>query len=218
MNAGTEQRISEILLANNLLDPQQLEAMHVPQGELVATLVQNKLLTEEAIYQAIAGQYHIPFVELDEFTVSADLFQILSATQAMQFEVVPYAASDDTLDVITANLFDPHLEEKLETLTGRHIQLHVSTPSAIADALKRSEGTSQVLRDVSEEFKPVIVKETRDGREETIRLEAVDDESAPVIRLVNSILNAALQRRASRGIRTWYRGQVPYRRGIVRGH
>jgi type IV pilus assembly protein PilB len=197
MNAGTEQRISEILLAHDLLDPQQLEAMHVPQGELVATLVQNKLLTEAAIYQAIAGQYHIPFVELDEFTVSADLFRILSATQAMQFEVVPYAASDDTLEVVTANLFDPHLEEKLETLTGRHIQLRVSTPSAIADALKRSEGTSQVLRDVSEEFKPVIVKETRDGREETIRLEAVDDESAPVIRLVNSILNAALQRRAS---------------------
>lgn len=197
MNAASEQRISKILLAQNLLDQQQLDTLHVQQGELVATLIQNQLLTEQAIYQAIAAQYHIPFIELNEFTVTGELFGILSATQAMQFEVVPYAASDETLDVITANLFDPHLEEKLETLTGRHINLMVSTPSAIADVLKRSEGTSQVLRDVSEEFKPVIVKETRDGREETIRLEAVDDESAPVIRLVNSILNAALQKRAS---------------------
>lgn len=197
MNAASEQRISKILLAQDLLDQQQLDTLHVQQGELVATLIQNKLLTEQAIYQAIAGQYHIPFIELNEFTVTSELFGILSATQAMQFEVVPYAATDETLDVITANVFDPHLEEKLETLTGRHINLMVSTPSAIADALKRSEGTSQVLRDVSEEFKPVIVKETRDGREETIRLEAVDDESAPVIRLVNSILNAALQKRAS---------------------
>ncbi len=197
MNAASEQRISKILLAQNLLDQQQLDTLHVQQGELVAALIQNQLLTEQAIYQAIAAQYHIPFIELNEFTVTGELFGILSATQAMQFEVVPYAATDEILDVITANVFDPHLEEKLETLTGRHINLMVSTPSAIADVLKRSEGTSQVLRDVSEEFKPVIVKETRDGREETIRLEAVDDESAPVIRLVNSILNAALQKRAS---------------------
>ncbi len=197
MNAASEQRIGKILLAQNLLDQQQLDILHVQEGGLVSALVQNKLLTEQAIYQAIASQYHIPFIELNEFTISSELFGILSATQAMQFEVVPYAATDETLDIITANVFDPHLEEKLETLTGRHINLMVSTPSAIADALKRSEGTSQVLRDVSEEFKPVIVKETRDGREETIRLEAVDDESAPVIRLVNSILNAALQKRAS---------------------
>jgi type IV pilus assembly protein PilB len=192
-----EQHISEILLAQNLLQPQQLEAMQIPDGELINMLVQNRLLSEEAIYQALARQYHLPYVDLAEFTVDSELFSYLSASQAMQYEVVPYAVDQDTLQVVTANLFDPHLEARLENLAGRHINLLISTPSAIVETLKRSEGTSHVLRDVSEEFKPVIVKETRDGREETVRLEAVDEESAPVIRLVNSVLNAALQRRAS---------------------
>lgn len=197
MNRGTEQHISDILLMQNLLQPEQLEALQIPDGELVNMLVQNKLLSEADIYQALASQYHLPYVELEEFIVDSELFTVLSAAQAMQHEVVPYAVDDQHLHVVTANLFDPHLEARLETLTGHNIRLLVSEPSAIVEALKRSEGTSRVLRDVSEEFKPVIVKETRDGREETVRLEAVDEESAPVIRLVNSILNAALQRRAS---------------------
>ncbi|MFP4610482.1 MAG: GspE/PulE family protein [Thiohalophilus sp.] len=197
MNAATEQYIREVLLARQLLEPEQLEAMQIPDGDLINLLVQNRVLSETAIYQALADQYHLPFVDLAGFSVDAALFNILSAAQAMHHEVVPYALEEECLQVVTANLFDPHLEARLETLTGRRVALRVSTPSAIAETLKRSEGTSQVLRDLSEEFKPVIVKETRDGREETVRLEAVDEESAPVIRLVNSILNAALQRRAS---------------------
>lgn len=197
MNAATGQYIREILLARQLLEPEQLEALQIPDGDLINLLVQNRVLSETAIYQALADQYHLPFVDLEGFSVDAALFNMLSASQAMHHEVVPYALEEECLQVVTANLFDPHLEARLETLTGRRIALRVSTPSAITETLKRSEGTSQALRDLSEEFKPVIVKETRDGREETVRLEAVDEESAPVIRLVNSILNAALQRRAS---------------------
>lgn len=197
MTPAAEHHIRDILLAQNLVQPEQLESITAADGDLISLLIQNKVLSETDIYQALAQQYHLPFVELDDFSVNAELFSILSAAQAMQYEVVPYALEDDGLQIVTANLFDPHLEARLETLTGRRIVLQVSTPSAITETLKRSEGTSQVLRDLSEEFRPVIVKETRDGREETVRLEAVDEESAPVIRLVNSILNAALQRRAS---------------------
>ena len=64
----------------------------------------------------------------------------------MQFEVVPYVLQGDLLEVVTANLFEPHLEERLEGLTGRQIQLLVSTPTAIRETLKRSEGTAQVLQ------------------------------------------------------------------------
>ena len=108
MNPATEQHIRDILLAQELIAPDQLEAMQIPAGELVNLLVQNKLLSETEIYQALARQYHLPFVDLDGFSVDSELFQCLSAGQAMQHEVVPYTVDGDTLQVVTANLFDPH--------------------------------------------------------------------------------------------------------------
>lgn len=197
MNISTQQQIGKILEENNLVTKKQLDSINEKSVDLVASLIEKNILSEIQIYEAIANQYHLSFIGLNDFTITIELFKELSAKQALQFEVVPYALEDDTLKIITANIFESHLEERLESITGRQVQLLVSTPTAINATLKRSEGTAQVLQDVSEEFKPVIVKETQDGREETVRLEAVDDESAPVIRLVNSILNAALQKRAS---------------------
>ncbi len=87
--------------------------------------------------------------------------------------------------------------DRLEHLTGLRVELVLSTPQAVQQALKRSQGTAEVLRDVSEDFRPVIVTDDGGGGEQTTGLEAAGDESAPVVRLVNTILQAALAKRAS---------------------
>lgn len=197
MNISKQQQIGKILVDKNLISQEKFDSVNEASTDFLDNLINDDFLSESEIYEAIADQYHITFVCLDGFTITVELFNELSAKQALHFEVVPYAIEDDILKIVTANIFESHLEEKLETITGWKIQLLASTPTAIKETLKRSEGTAQVLQDVSEEFKPVIIKETQDGHEETVRLEAIDDESAPVIRLVNSILNAALQKRAS---------------------
>jgi type IV pilus assembly protein PilB len=138
------------------------------------------------------------YVDLDSFTIPPDLFDVISAAHAYQYGVVPYGREGEWLQVVVPDPFDLMLPEHLERLSGRRVKLYVSSAKAISAVLKRSEGSYEVLKGVSEDFKLAIVKEGEDGKERYIPLDAdVEDSTSPVIKLINSMLSAAIQKRAS---------------------
>jgi len=193
-----QQRLADILLARQFVDPDHIDlAMNGEDGWLGERLLRANHVSEAQLGEALAELFHLEYVDLAEFTVPPELFGVLSATQAYQFGVLPFAREGDLLKVVASDPFDVTLADRLERITGLSVELMLSTAAAIQAALKRSEGTSAVLKDVSQDFRPVIVKETEEGREETVALDADDEVSAPVVRLINTILMAAMQRRAS---------------------
>jgi type IV pilus assembly protein PilB len=151
----------------------------------------------EQAARASAAQFSLPYVDLNGFTVTQELFERLPAAQAYALSAVPYRLNGGTLEVAVLDPADLALPERLENLTGMRVQLVVASAAAIQAALKRSQGTGQVLKGVSEEFRLVIVKETAEGREQTVSLETLGDVSSPVVRLINTLLLDALARRAS---------------------
>ena len=66
-----------------------------------------------------------------------------------------------------------------------------------SSALKRSQGAGAVLKNISEDFRLLVVQETEEGDERTISLEPDGEASGPVVRLVNTLLLDALAKRAS---------------------
>ena len=154
-------------------------------------------LSGEALAQALAGQFSLPYVDLAGFTISAQLFELLPAAQAYALGVVPCRLEGEALVVAIADPRELALAERLEDLTGRRIQLALASAGAIQAALKRSQGTGQVLKGVSEEFRLVVVKETAEGAEQSVSLETLGDVSSPVVRLINTLLLDALAKRAS---------------------
>jgi type IV pilus assembly protein PilB len=72
----------------------------------------------------------------------------------------------------------------------------VSTKSAILAALGRSEGSSQALRELEEEYRSVLVKEDERG-DEILTIDHAAEDQSPAVKLLDSILLSALQRRAS---------------------
>jgi type IV pilus assembly protein PilB len=151
----------------------------------------------EQAARASAAQFSLPYVDLNGFTITQELFERLPAAQAYALSAVPYRLDGGTLEVAVLDPADLALPERLENLTGMRVQLVVASAAAIQAALKRSQGTGQVLKGVSEEFRLVIVKETAEGREQTVSLETLGDVSSPVVRLINTLLLDALARRAS---------------------
>lgn len=145
----------------------------------------------------LAEELKIPYVGLADFVISSDLFAVLPANDAIRFGVVPYDLNGRTLSVVVSDPLDLDLEKKLRSITRHEIDLLVSSREAIAATLKRSEGSTRVLRDVSQGFKPVIIREDGEGRERSISLEEIGEEMAPVVRLINTVIMAALQKRAS---------------------
>ncbi len=151
----------------------------------------------EQAARASAAQFSLPYVDLNGFTITQALFERLPAAQAYALSAVPYRLDGGTLEVAVLDPADLALPERLENLTGMRVQLVVASAAAIQAALKRSQGSGQVLKGVSEEFRLVIVKETAEGREQTVSLETLGDVSSPVVRLINTLLLDALARRAS---------------------
>ena len=177
-----------------LLDP----AKDLNERELAERLVQEQVITEAQRAQALAEQFGLPYAELDDWVITADLFARLPAAQAYQLGVAPYLLDGDTLKVAVSDPYDLGVQDRIERLTGLHVELLLASPTAIQTALKRSQGSGAVLKDLSEGFRFVVVKEGEgDDSEDAVSLENVGDATNPVVKLINTILLDALAKRAS---------------------
>lgn len=160
-------------------------------------LVEKMGLSSDHVADVWSELFSLTRVDLEQLRVPPELFEELPASAAFQFEAVPLELEDNRLVVAVSDPSDSFLINKLEKISGRRVSLRVAPRDQVQRALNQGQGTSEVLRDVSADFRPVIVREDEQGQEQTVGLEDDGQESAPVIRLVNTILQAAFQKRAS---------------------
>ncbi len=192
--------LSQILVGEGILDKQTVdEALRRLNGvsaTLGQTLVTDGLLSEAQLAQALATQYDLPYDPLTEFRVDPRYYETTSVKLMQRFPFVPIA---ERSGVLTIAIADPHnllgLDE-LELLIGKPLDRVVSPRSAILAALERSEGSSQALRELESEYRSILVKEDDRG-EEILSLDQAGADQSPAVKLLDSILLSAMQRRAS---------------------
>lgn len=190
--------LSEILLALGYLRPHDLLNRDVEKYGFVEQLIQEGLLTPEQVAEAMAEQLHLPFATLESFVASQDIFACISAETAYEYGVLPLKREGKVLHVAVSDPTDLAMIARLERLSGLRVELEVSSARAIASALKRSEGTNQVLKGVSQDFRLAIVKEVEEGKEQVVVLDELGDGAdSPVVKLINTVLLAAIQKNAS---------------------
>lgn len=209
-----QRRLGEILLAKGHMTSAQLEdALAYGEGRIGDRLIEAGHITEAQLAEGLAEQFHMDYVDLDGFTVPAEHFDLVPARYAYQLNVIPYRKTGDTLYIVMHDPFDLTLPDKLERICDARIEFLLSTPTAIKSALQRSKGRAAVLRGMTEDFRPILIKEDEEGGEKIVNTENIDEASAPVVKLINSILAAAMQKRVSDiHIETFDRGiNVKYR-------
>jgi type IV pilus assembly protein PilB len=86
--------------------------------------------------------------------------------------------------------------DELTTHLAMPVKVTVGTPSAIQSMLKKSESSSRVLEQATESFQMEVLREDENG-EESLTVERLTGDISPVIKLVDSTIFTALQRRAS---------------------
>ena len=191
-----QRRLAEILVERRFVDGARVPELD-DDRQLGEWLVRDGALAPEHLAQALAEQFALPYVDLAGFAVTPALFERLPAAQAYSLGAVPCRVNGSAIEVAIADPYDLALPERLEQLTGLRVELRLASPAAIQSVLKRSQGTAEVLKGVSEDFRLVMVKETDEGREETVSLEKLGDVSSPVVRLINTLLLDAIAKRAS---------------------
>src|SRR5579863_3676793 len=146
----------------------------------------------------LAERYRCPFVDLLEQRIDPDLFRSIPAELMFRYKFVPLEAHDTTLMVAMADPSQLQLTDELSLLLGKKLQIKVATTSQIDDLLKRTEQSQRVLDQATEGFTLQVVGDEEDS-EENISMDKLTRDSgvSPVVRLVDTVIFTALERRAS---------------------
>src|SRR5712691_680232 len=154
---------------------------------------------EVANSKALASRYRCEFVDLREVRIDHDLFHSVPVDLMFRYNFVPINAQNGHLDIALADPRNLNLIDELSILLQKKLHVKVATLSQISDLLKKTEQSQRVLEEVTEGFTLDVVAEEGDG-DETLsidRLSAADSDIAPVIKLVDTTIFNALERRAS---------------------
>lgn len=195
--------IGQILIEKHALTPAQLEEglrlQKEQGGKIGEILVRLKVLTEDAVLEALSQQWQLPYrSSLDPKEIELALAEKVPISFAKRYELLPFKRTGKVIQVAASNpLFLGALDD-LRLLLGEPIEV-VAVPSRVVVSSinyvyeRATAGAEQAISDLAEgESLSALAEELAEPED---LLDASDE--APMIRLVNSILFQAVQQRAS---------------------
>jgi type IV pilus assembly protein PilB len=155
-------------------------------------------LNEREVARKLAGRYRCAFVDLSEQRIDPELFRTIPADLMFRYNFVPLEVQNNSLSIAVSDPSLVLLSDELPLLLGKKLAIKVATAKQIGDILKRTEQSQRVLEQATEAFTLQVSKEEEES-EETISGDRLtrDTTVSPVVRLVETIIFTALERRAS---------------------
>jgi type II secretory ATPase GspE/PulE/Tfp pilus assembly ATPase PilB-like protein len=151
---------------------------------------------EEREARALAERYQLDFVDVRSFAPDPEILQSVPVELMFRHTFLPYRRVEDRLVLVMADPTDLVVVDELSALLRTIVQPAAGAASAIQEALKRSQGTQRVLEQASESFKVQVITTDENG-EDVLSVDSMQAEASPIIRLVDSAVFDALNRRAS---------------------
>ena len=153
---------------------------------------------EREFARKLAERYRFAFIDLREQRIDAELFRTIPADLMFRYNFVPLEVQNNVLAIAAADPGQVQMSDELPLLLGKKLLIRVATARQIGDILKRTEQSQRVLEQATEAFTLQTSKEEDEG-EETISGDRLtrDSTASPVVRLVETIIFTALERRAS---------------------
>jgi len=191
-------RLGEVLVKQNLLTEEQLQQALAEQKKsgrkLGRVFVESGYVTEEKISEAIARQLAIPYINLKQVNPKPVIVRLLSESQARRFRVMVLEDLGNALRVGFVDPTDLFAYDDVSRILKREIESAVVTESQLLEAIDRIYQRSEEISGLAQEL-------TDDLGDTAIDLGALAMapglEEAPVVKLLQSVFEAALQVRAS---------------------
>lgn len=154
-------------------------------------------LAEEAETRKLAERYRVPYIDLSTAPLNRDLIQSFPPEFLYRANFIPLEEKDDRLKIAIADPSDIGTIDAVESLLGKKVEVYAAPKRAIQEALRKSETALQVLKGATEGFIVQVVEKDGGEEEEVISLEKLADQDGSIIKLVNTIIFTAVQKRAS---------------------
>ena len=156
-------------------------------------------LDERAQAEALAARYRAEFVDLKNFKIQHDLLRTVPVELMFRYNFVPIEQLADAMVIAVSDPSRLMVLDEIAGLLGHRIIARVATLSQITDLLKKTEQSQRVLDEASEGLTFDVVAGEEAAEDENISIEKLtsDEDISPIIRLVDTTIFTALERRAS---------------------
>ncbi len=185
-------RLGDILVESGFLNASELaEALSVQKEtgkRLGEVIVESGLMTEFDILRAVSSQYNYPIIDLSSIEVDPKATSLLTQKFCEENVVLPIGFDDEKLVVAIDDPMNITIEDELQFQTGYQITMMLATHSSILDAVKVNYGKENAAK-AAEELGADL--EGDEVSENSDIAEAVN--SAPVVKLVNSMIDYAIR-------------------------
>ncbi len=204
MSESIKERIIKTLVETYKIRESDLDDAMILQKRrgvgLDKILIEKKLIQEKDLLMLLVKELNIPFINLSKFKIDPTLREAVPERIARQYQVLPLSMLEYTMTIAISDPLNVFVIDDLKNITGKEIDIVMSTSSEITKALDNFYGTGQTVT-VKELTKDIDIGDfeivSDDGGGEGSEMTVDEGEKAPIIRMVNLILKEALKQRAS---------------------
>ena len=194
---------TEILVRQGLVSLEQInEAKQLAKEsgiKLPDALVRLGYATGEDVTRAVAEQNNLPYVNVGDVTIPPAVIELVPESVARENAVLPLSESDGHLTIIISDPWDIDTIDKLRFILNKQIDLALAPREAILEAINQYYG--QTIAESADtmltEFTDTAIDFTETVDDGLRGDDAIDESSAPIVRLVHLIISEAVQARAS---------------------
>ncbi len=178
------------------MNPKNLQSQPGTESTLAAH--GNGFVTEQRA-RDLAKRYRCEFIDLGNYRLDAELFKSVPVDLMFRYNFVPLEEHDGVLWIAIADPSKLMLIDEISWLLSRRVKTKVALLTQISDILKKTEQSQRVLEEASEGFVLDVVREEEGTGDENLSIDRITTESeiSPIIRLVDTTIFTALQKRAS---------------------
>ncbi|MBO5574230.1 MAG: Flp pilus assembly complex ATPase component TadA [Clostridium sp.] len=204
--AGTRRylRLGELLISAGMLTQEQLEegiALQKGTGKRLGTVLQEHgFITENDLIEALQMQLGIEFVDLTKINIPTELAQVVPKNIARQYQVVPVRVVRDEVFLAMQDPLNFYAIEEVRKAVQKRVVPMVATAAAVERSIQILYGNEGAAKAIEEMRREAAAKGETAAVESTFAANVIGEEgaaSAPTIRLVNSVIERAVNDRAS---------------------
>lgn len=190
MKKQERKRLGDLLIEAGLITKEQLEETlkeKAPGQKLGDALLQRGYITEQQLIEVLEFQLGIPHVSLYRYPIDPKLMNLVPKEFAKRNMLIPLQQEGDRLFVAMADPMDFFAIDDLRLSTGFHIEVAIASKDDILRAINKYYD----IDDTVEEFLNTA------PQQEVREQEKLVEDDSPIVRLVNQILQMAVEQRAS---------------------
>jgi type IV pilus assembly protein PilB len=153
----------------------------------------------EEVMRAMAEQHKLEYIDLSEITIPEEIIELVPESVSRENSILPMKEEDDALVVIMSDPLDLETIEKLRFILNRRVEVTLAPADSINEAINRYYGQveGESADSMLQEFTDTAIDFTETTDDGANMDETVDENSAPVVRLVHLMIGEAVQLRAS---------------------